>query len=84
MRSSSAISTLNGFELDRYIPGPITLADIPDGRSSTIPANIVSAVTAVSESKGVGDGRIRPSPLLVRVALTCVVYTSVTVISKYP
>ena len=83
IRSSSAISTLNGFELDKYIPGPITLADIPDGRSAIIPANIVSAVTAVSASKGVGEGRTKPSPLVVSVALTCTVSISVTVTSKY-
>ena len=48
-----------------------------------IPANIVSAVTAVSASKGVGEGRISPSPALVNVALTCVVSISVTVTSRY-
>ena len=78
MRSSSAISTLKGLELDRYIPGPITFALMPEGSCSVIPAKIVSAVTAVSASNGVGDGRIRPSPLLVRVALTCVVSCSST------
>ena len=59
---------LNGLALDRYIPGPITLALIPDGNCAVIPASIVSAVTAVSASKGVGDGRISPSPLFVSVA----------------
>ena len=83
MRSSSAISTLNGFELDRYIPGPMTLADIPAGSCAVIPAKIVSAVTAVSASKGVGAGRMRPSPALDHVALTCVVSISVTVTSIY-
>ena len=76
IKSSSAISTLKGLLLDKYMPGPITLADIPDGNSVRIPANIVSAVTAVSESKGVGSGRTSPSPLVVRVALTCVVSIS--------
>ena len=47
-----------------------------------MPANIVSAVTAVSASNGVGAGRIRPSPLLDNVALTCTVSISVTVISR--
>ena len=75
MRSSSAISTLNGFALDKYIPGPITLAVIPDGKSSIIPAKIVSAVTAVSASNGVGAGRIRPSPALDNVAVS---YTHLT------
>ena len=42
----------------------------PAGKSSIIPPIIVSAVTAVSASKGVGDGRIRPSPLEEIVALT--------------
>ena len=65
------------------MPGPITLADIPAGNSSTIPANIVSAVTAVSASKGVGVGRTSPSPLELSVALTVVVYISVTVTSMY-
>ena len=83
MRSSSAISTLKGLALDKYIPGPITLALIPAGKSSTMPANIVSAVTAVSASKGVGAGRIRPSPALEIVALTEVVSISVTVTSIY-
>jgi len=55
----------------------------PDGKSSIIPPIIVSAVTAVSASKGVGDGRIRPSPLEDIVALTCVVSISVTVTSTY-
>jgi len=81
MRSSSAISTLNGEELDKYIPGPITLADIPAGSCACIPAKIVSAVTAVSASKGVGAGRIKPSPLFTSVALTVVVSISVTVTS---
>ena len=81
MRSSSATSTLNGELLDKYIPGPITLALIPAGNCAVIPANIVSAVTAVSASKGVGAGRIRPSPALDNVALTCVVSISVTVTS---
>tara|TARA_R100000458_G_C8130224_1_gene145570 strand:- start:229 stop:495 length:267 start_codon:yes stop_codon:yes gene_type:complete len=65
------------------MPGPITLAVIPDGNNAVIPAKIVSAVTAVSASKGVGAGRIRPSPLLVSVALTVVVSISVTVTSMY-
>ena len=83
IKSSSAISTLKGLALDKYIPGPITLAVIPDGNRAVIPAKIVSAVTAVSESNGVGAGRIRPSPLLVSVALTVVVSISVTVTSIY-
>ena len=83
MRSSSAISTLNGLALDRYIPGPITLALIPEGNCAVIPANIVSAVTAVSASKGVGAGRMRPSPALDNVALTVVVSISVTLTSIY-
>ena len=78
IRSSSTISTLNGLLLDKYIPGPITLALIPDGSCAVIPANIVSAVTAVSASKGVGAGRTSPSPLFVSVALTVVVSISVT------
>ena len=69
--------------LERYIPVPICLPDIPDGKSSIIPPIIVSAVTAVSASKGVGDGRIRPSPLEDIVALTCVLSISVTVTSTY-
>ena len=69
IRSSSAISTLNALALDKYIPGPITLAVIPDGNCAVIPANIVSAVTAGSASNGVGDGRINPAPLFVSVAL---------------
>ena len=39
---------------------------------------MVSAVTAVSASKGVGAGRISPSPALDNVALTVVVSISVT------
>ena len=81
IRSSSTISTLNGLLLDKYIPGPITLALTPDGKSDTIPANMVSAVTAVSASNGVGDGRTNPSPLFVSVALTVVVSISVTLTS---
>ena len=42
----------------------------PDGKSDIIPPIIVSAVTAVSASKGVGSGRIRPSPLDETVAFT--------------
>ena len=54
-----------------YIPVPITLAETPPGNSATIPPSIVSAVTAVSASKGVGSGRTRPSPTaLPSVALT--------------
>ena len=34
----------------------------PDGNSAIIPPIIVSAVTAVSASKGVGSGRTRPLP----------------------
>jgi hypothetical protein len=83
LRSSSAISTSNGFELDRYIPGPITLALTPAGNCAVIPANIVSAVTAVSASNGVGAGRISPSPALDNVALTGVVSISVTLTSMY-
>ena len=56
--------------LDRYIPVPICLPETPEGKSAIIPPIIVSAVTAVSASKGVGDGRIRPSPLEEIVALT--------------
>ena len=78
IRSSSTISTLNAELLDRYIPGPITLAVIPEGNCAVIPAKIVSAVTAVSASNGVGAGRTSPSPLFVRVALTVVVSISVT------
>ena len=44
----------------------------PDGSSAIIPPTIVSEVTAVSASKGVGSGRMRPSPLDDTVALTSV------------
>ena len=44
---------------------------------------IDSAVTAVSASKGVGEGRIKPSAAEATVALTCVVSSSTTVISMY-
>ena len=48
------------------------LPETPAGSSAIIPPIIVSAVTAVSASKGVGSGRIRPSPLEDIVALTSV------------
>ena len=50
---------------------PICLPVIPDGNSAKIPPIIVSAVTAVSASKGVGAGRMTPEslPLAVIVAL---------------
>ena len=58
MRSSSTTVTLKLLALDMYIPVPIILALRPDivSISVFIPANIVSAVTAVSASKGVGSG----------------------------
>ena len=62
---------------------PMCLPVIPDGKSSIIPPIIVSAVTAVSASKGVGAGRMSPSPLEDMVAFTCVVSVSVTVTSIY-
>ena len=58
MRSSSTTSTLNSELLDKYKPVPIILPDIPVGSSERIPPRIVSPVTAVSESKGVGSGRM--------------------------
>ena len=55
-----------------YIPVPITLQSIPDIAliSARKPPRIVSAVTAVCASNGVGSGLISPSPLLLTVALT--------------
>ncbi len=63
-----------------YIPVPITLQLIPDIAliSDRSPPRIVSAVTAVCASNGVGSGLIKPSPLLLTVALTCVVSISST------
>ena len=55
------------------MPVPMCLPVTPDGNSAIIPPIIVSAVTAVSASKGVGSGLIRPSPLDDTVALTSVV-----------
>ena len=52
------------------MPVPMCLPVTPDGNSAIIPPIIVSAVTAVSASKGVGSGRTRPSPLDDTVALT--------------
>ena len=51
---------------------PTCLPETPVGNASIIPPIIVSAVTAVSASKGVGAGRIRPSPLEEIVVLTSV------------
>ena len=69
--------------LDRYKPVPIIVPVTPDGKADNKPPRIVSAVTAVSASKGVGAGLSRPSPLLLNVALTCTVSISVTVTSMY-
>ena len=60
IKSSSTTSTLNALALDRYIPVPIVRAVIPVGNSAIIPPNIVSPVTAVSASNGVGSGLTRP------------------------
>ena len=65
IRSSSATSTLNALALDKYIPVPITREVIPVGNSSIIPPNIVSPVTAVSASKGVGSGLTKPKLALI-------------------
>ena len=60
IRSSSTTSTLNALALDKYIPVPIVRAVIAPGKSAIIPPNIVSPVTAVSASNGVGSGLTRP------------------------
>ena len=70
IKSFSTMLTVKELELEKYIPLPICLPLTPLGSSAIIPPIIVSAVTAVCASKGVGSGRIRPSPLLLIVAFT--------------
>ena len=65
------------------MPVPIIVPVTPVGKAVLIPPRIVSAVTAVSASKGVGAGRISPTSVLLYLALTCTVSISVTVTSIY-
>ena len=78
--SLSTTLTVNELLLERYIPLPITLAVRPLGNSCIIPPIIVSAVTAVCASKGVGSGLTSPLPFEPpnTVAFICVVSISST------